>query len=134
MSREKAKPEINVTPLVDVVLVLLIIFMVIAPQMVKGPRVEPPDAAHADAKKKVTRDPLTLKLTAEGGLFLEDRAIEDLRAELERLKSEEPGRRVVLRGDKAVRYGDVRRVFHEAQSAGFGGVALEVGERGMSGS
>jgi len=132
----KVRPDINVTPLVDVVLVLLIIFMVVTPQMHKGPTIEVPGVAHADPKKKVNDEPLTVKLDAKGVLYLDDIAVERS-ALVPRIKAElvtKPTRRVVLKADHSVRYGDLRAVFKEVQGAGVGGVGLEVGEKQAAGS
>ena len=61
---ERAKPDINVTPLVDVVLVLLIIFMVIIPQMQAGANVDPPGARNPDKTNDVKNPPITLSVTS----------------------------------------------------------------------
>lgn len=135
MRSPKVRPDINVTPLVDVVLVLLIIFMVVTPQMHKGPTIEVPGVLHADPKKKVNEEPLTVKLDAQGVLYLDDVAVERS-ALVPRIKAEllaKPTRLVVLKADHAVRYGDLRSVFKEVQGAGVGGVGLEVGERRAAG-
>ena len=64
-------PEMNVTPLVDVVLVLLIIFMVVTPQLEAGAAVELPAAAHVDKGEENSLTPTTVSLTAHGALFLD---------------------------------------------------------------
>ena len=122
-------PEINVTPLVDVVLVLLIIFMVIAPQLEAGERVELPSLVNVAKAAKL--DITTVTITASGRLLLEkDEKTEDvLKAELRALHEKEPERRVVIKCDKGVKYGKVRTMFATAQDIGFPGVALMVDER-----
>jgi len=127
---ERARPDINVTPLVDVVLVLLIIFMVVIPQMQAGANVNLPGARNPDKKNDVKNPPLTLSVTASGALFLEKKGVE--RGELISLLKEghtrAPGSRLVLKGDKAAPYGLMRSLFKDAQGIGFPGVSLQVGD------
>jgi biopolymer transport protein TolR len=122
-------PEINVTPLVDVVLVLLIIFMVIAPQLEAGERVELPALANVDEKAKL--DALTLTMTASGRFLIEKEHIEEaaLRAALVDIHDKEPDKRMVLKADRGLTYEKIRRVFAEAREIGFKGVALMVDEK-----
>ncbi|MDC0677219.1 ExbD/TolR family protein [Sorangium atrum] len=127
------EPEINVTPLVDVVLVLLIIFMVIAPQMEHGERVELPAVFQPDPKSKSKLDPIYVTITGAGTVFLEKEAVADLGALGERLRAiraAEPERRVVIKGDSSVRYGRVREAFALCQEVGFAGISLQVSQRG----
>ena len=127
---ERPKPDINVTPLVDVVLVLLIIFMVVLPQMEAGASVSVPGIQHPDGKASAER-PITISLTAAGDLYLEKRAVtrEALLAALRDLHATSPGRRVILKGDKGVRYGEIRAVFRDCRALGFSGISLQVGDR-----
>jgi biopolymer transport protein TolR len=122
-------PEINVTPLVDVVLVLLIIFMVIAPQLEAGERVELPALANVDEKAKL--DAVTLTMTASGRFLLEKDHVEEaaLRATLVGIHEREPDKRMVLKADRGLTYEKIRRVFAEAREIGFKGVALMVDEK-----
>lgn len=124
------EPEMNVTPLVDVVLVLLIIFMVITPQMESGPSVDLPGMVHVDPKSNAQLEPLRVSLDRGGNLFLDKDGFERdaLMAELKRLRAETPGRRVILRADRAVAYVEVRRLFRSVREIGFSGVSLQVGE------
>jgi biopolymer transport protein TolR len=123
------RPEINVTPLVDVVLVLLIIFMVIAPQLEAGERVELPAIENVERKAKL--DAMTLTVTVSGRFLLEKDVVEagkveaTLRAEHEK----KPEKRLVVKADKGVTYGKMRGLFASAQKIGFPGVALMVDER-----
>lgn len=131
MRREATKPDINVTPLVDVVLVLLIIFMVIAPQMQDGPAIELPGVLHPDPKVRLNQEPVEVQIDSKGGLYFEKEALgrDDLLERLRGVHRAEPDRRVALRADRAARYGDVRNLFRQAREIGFPGVALQVGER-----
>jgi biopolymer transport protein TolR len=121
----------NVTPLVDVVLVLLIIFMVIIPMMEKSAPVELPSVIQVDAEAKAKSDPFTLSLTQDGSVYFEQEQLEPARLgqRLREANRSEPARRLVLRADRAARYGDVRRIFRDCQEVGFPGVSLRVNER-----
>lgn len=130
--RARPLPQMNVTPLVDVVLVLLIIFMIVIPSMEHDAQVDLPSIFHVDEEPEGRTDPITVSITREGALYLEsdELAEERLLSELEALHAAGPRRRVILRADRTVHYGDVRRLFGECQHIGFSGVSLRVGERG----
>jgi biopolymer transport protein TolR len=132
LSRNKFKPtpSMNVTPLVDVVLVLLIIFMVIIPAMEKSARVDLPGIFNVDEEAKGKTDPFTLSLTEDGGMFFEQDRLEPDQF-LEKLKDanlREPSRRLILRADRNARYADVRALFKACQEVGFPGISLRVNE------
>ena len=118
--RPEAQPmsEINVTPLVDVMLVLLVIFMLTAPLLTSAVRLELPsvDAPPAAA----TPAPLTLALDAQGALFLNDRPMspEQLRVRLQDVARLNPETELQLRADQALAYGKVVEVMALAQKAG----------------
>ncbi len=130
--RRDVTPDINVTPLVDVVLVLLIIFMVIAPALEHGERVELPGILQPDKDQKGKLDPVTVTVAKSGTVYLEKAptTIEGLPAQLADIHAREPDRRVVLKGDGALDYQKVRDVFAVVQNAGFPGVSLQVQKRG----
>lgn len=123
------KNEINVTPLVDVVLVLLIIFMVITPMLQRGKDVNLPSAKQTDKESKES-DPLVLSITEKKEIYVEsnpftDQALEDeIRAKLTAL----PGRRILLKGDDRLTFGDVRRVMEIARKAGASSINMGVQE------
>jgi biopolymer transport protein ExbD/biopolymer transport protein TolR len=123
-------PEINVTPLVDVVLVLLIIFMVIAPQLEGGVRVDLPGMEHPDPKPKGL-EPLLLTAAADGTLYVEKAptTLDTLDATLRDLRVREPDRRLQIKGDQSLEWGPLRALFAKGQAAGFPGVSLVVGDR-----
>jgi biopolymer transport protein TolR len=129
--REQSTPDINVTPLVDVVLVLLIIFMVIAPALEHGERVELPGVLQPDKKQKSKLDPVTVTVAQSGTVYIEKEAVElsALSARLTAIHDAEPDRRVVLKGDSAVDYQKVRDMFQTVQNAGFSGVSLMVSKK-----
>jgi biopolymer transport protein ExbD/biopolymer transport protein TolR len=131
--RQQPEPDINVTPLVDVVLVLLIIFMVIAPQMEHGERVELPAVFQPDPRSRSKLDPIYVTITGAGVVYLEKEAVADLLSLGERLRAiraAEPERRVVIKGDASVSYGRVREAFALCQEVGFAGISLQVSQRG----
>lgn len=127
-SAHSATPIINVTPLVDVVLVLLIIFMVIAPSLEHGERVELPSIIQPDENQKGKLDPVTVTVGRGGTVYLEKAptSLAELPARLAEIHGREPDRRVVLKGDGALDYQRVRDVFAVVQSSGFSGVSLQV--------
>jgi biopolymer transport protein TolR len=121
--RSSLESNINVTPLVDVCLVLLIIFMVVTPMMVSGP-VSLPETAHSlptGAEKQIE---VTVK--ADGSVYVDTLVLrrEELTAALERLQREHPQRKVAVRGDKRVQYGEVADVLDACRAAGFEDVSL----------
>jgi biopolymer transport protein ExbD/biopolymer transport protein TolR len=128
-----AKPDINITPLVDVVLVLLIIFMVVTPQLEAGESVELPSILNVDPKSKNRMDTLTVTYTLSGRYFIEKDAFTDVAAFEKRLREEHdksPNRRVMLKGDERQTYGKMRDVFALISRCGFTGVSLVVAQKG----
>lgn len=127
-----AVSEINVTPLVDVVLVLLIIFMVIAPELEHGERVELPSIGQPDKNQQGKLDPITVTVGRSGAVFVEKTltSLQALPEQLAEAHAQAPDRRVVLKGDGMLDYDKVRNVFAIVQNAGFSGVSLQVQKRG----
>ena len=123
------KNEINITPLVDVVLVLLIIFMVITPMLQRGKSVSLPKATNIE-KDKAESDPLILSVTPDKKMFLENDEFDA--AGLEKKISEEletnPGKRILLKGDSSLEVGDVRKAIDIARKAKAKSIALGVEE------
>ena len=125
--RRTPMAEINVTPMVDVMLVLLIIFMVTAPLLVAGVPVDLPDSK-AGALDQEQR-PVQVSLDANGAIFVDDRpvAADGLRARLGQIAAasrEQGGPRIFLRADRGLDYGRVMRVMGEINDAGLRKVAL----------
>ncbi len=125
-SRQRRAPmaEINVTPLVDVMLVLLIIFMVTAPLLVAGVSVNLPDSR---AKALDQGDaPVLVSLDSEGRLFVaeEETALADLPARLAAIAARKEPPQIYLRADKGLDYGLVMGVMGELNRAGLNRVAL----------
>jgi biopolymer transport protein TolR len=126
--RRRAAPmsDINVTPMVDVMLVLLIIFMVSAPLLTVG---VPLDLPQTQAKSlDQDKEPLTLSVNLKGQVFLNDTeiAIDELVPKLKAITEARAGmdERIFVRGDKKVDYGTVMKVMGRLSSAGFRRVAL----------
>ena len=110
--------QINVTPLVDVMLVLLVIFMVTAPIIQQGVSVDLPKTRAAGLNSQ--EDPLVVGLTKEGVVYLNDNpiALADLRAKLIAIGQASPDRALLLRADRSVPYGDVVGVIAAIKESG----------------
>jgi biopolymer transport protein ExbD len=128
-SSQGIKAEINITPLVDVVLVLLIIFMVITPMLQRGKDVQLPQVRAPDKENK-EGDPLILSVTQDRKMFLEQSDLDEagLEAQLKQEFAAQPGRKILLKGDERLTYGDVRKVMEVARKAGSRSVSLGVQE------
>jgi biopolymer transport protein TolR len=124
-SQSALQSDINVTPLVDVCLVLLIIFMVVTPLVVTGVPISLPVTRHAQSFSESTRQlPVTVK--DDGTVYVGPVVVrrEQVAPELERLHREAPDRPVAVRGDARVAYGEVIRVLDACRAAGFSEVRL----------
>jgi len=110
--------QINVTPLVDVMLVLLVIFMVTAPIIQQGVSVDLPKIRAAGLSSQ--EDPLVVGLTKDGTIYLNDNpiALADLRGKLVAIGQASPDRALLLRADRSVPYGDVVGVIAAIKDAG----------------
>jgi biopolymer transport protein TolR len=119
--------QINVTPMVDVMLVLLIIFMVSAPLLTVGVPIDLPQT-QAKSLDQQSKEPLTLSVNLEGKVFLQNSeiTIEELIPKLKAVTTARGGddERIYVRGDRKVDYGTVMRVMGRLSSAGFRRVAL----------
>ena len=116
--------EINVTPFVDVMLVLLVVFMVTAPLLTVGVKVDLP---RTDSPVIQGQDePLAVSVDASGQIFVQDTAVEitELAPRLVAITANKPDTRIFVRGDKAIDYGRVMEVMGTLNAAGFTKVAL----------
>ena len=125
--RRAPMAEINVTPMVDVMLVLLIIFMVTAPLLVAGVPVDLPDSKAGALDQEVK--PVQISLDREGGIFIDNEpvAADQLGARLAAIRSasrEKGGPRLFLRADRALDYGRVMQVMGEIDRAGLRRIAM----------
>lgn len=122
--RHRPMGEINVTPFVDVMLVLLIVFMVTAPLLTVGVPVDLPKTKAGQINADSA--PLIVTMKADGSIFLQETAIEPdkLIPRLAAISKANDQVRIFVRGDKAAAYGDVLVLMGRIQSAGFERVAL----------
>ena len=125
--RRRAKPmsEINVTPFVDVMLVLLIVFMVAAPMLTVGVPVQLPRVT-ADALPSEQEEPLTVTVTGEGAVMIQESevALSEMTARLEAIAAERSSDRVFLRADGAISYERVVQVMGALNAGGFSNIGL----------
>ncbi|MEM7074532.1 MAG: protein TolR [Pseudomonadota bacterium] len=123
--RSRPMAEINVTPFVDVMLVLLIIFMVAAPLMTVGVPVELPKTA-ANALPGEQEEPLTVTVTAEGLVTIQTTEVarDELVGRLRAIASERDSTRVFLRADGAVPYAQVMEIMGALNRGGFSNIGL----------
>ena len=122
--RYRPLAEINVTPLVDVMLVLLIVFMVAAPLMTSGVPVDLPKTSAAPLNQDA--DPLTVSVNAEGKIYLQEAeaTLPELVSKLQAVSDNKTDRRIFVRGDKGINYGRVLEVMATITQGGFTKVAL----------
>jgi biopolymer transport protein TolR len=124
--RAAVRAEINVTPMVDVMLVLLIIFMVSAPLLTVGVPIDLPQTKAKSLDQD--KEPLTVSVNTKGEIYLQNSEIkiEELVAKLQAVTQARGGsdERIYVRGDKKVDYGTVMRVMGRLSAAGFRRVAL----------
>ena len=116
--------EINVTPFVDVMLVLLIIFMVTAPFLTVGVQVDLPESS-ADSLPD-EQEPLTLSINSKGEIFIQESQVEfdKIIAKILAIAKNRTDTRIYVRGDKSINYGRVLEVMGMLSGAGFSKVAL----------
>jgi biopolymer transport protein TolR len=122
--RYRPLAEINVTPMVDVMLVLLIIFMVTAPLMTSGVSVDLPKTSAQPINSD--SEPLTVTINAQGDIFLQDQKLDldALVGKLQAIAENNQDRRIFVRGDKDLAYGRIMAVMSTITSGGFTKVAL----------
>jgi biopolymer transport protein TolR len=125
---------INITPLVDVVLVLLIIFMVMAPEMRKGPDVNLPNTAKP-VDQGDERGRILVSIDDTGGLWIDERQVDagHFREALIEAVGAVPDPKVVIRGDAKLNFREVRQAMLVIEQAGFRGVGLVAKRAGAKG-
>ncbi len=131
----KPMAEINVTPFVDVMLVLLIIFMVAAPLLATGVPVELPKT-NASALPSEEEQPLTISLTADGRIVLQETDItfDELVPKLVAIAAEREDDKVFLRADGAISYEEVMQVMGALNAGGFHSIGLVTDSAGPTGT
>ncbi|MBP6875534.1 MAG: biopolymer transporter ExbD [Candidatus Eisenbacteria bacterium] len=122
--------EINVTPLVDVMLVVLIIFMVVTPMLQGSVQVDLPGARNQQAVAGNSASVLSVVVRESGALFVGKAPVgdEELPGALQTLHRADPELRLQVKADRAALYGRVQRVLDAGRAAGFGGAMLVVRE------
>ena len=126
-NRHNLSSEINITPMVDVMLVLLVIFMVTSPMLVAGVKVDLPETSAAPATGD--DEPLSVTVDKNGVVYIQDNKvkIEELTPKLKAITREKMDTRIFIRGDRAIDYGKVIEVMGAINAAGFNKVALVTG-------
>jgi biopolymer transport protein TolR len=116
--------EINVTPMVDVMLVLLVIFMVAAPLLTVGVPINLPKTSATQVTQP--QEPIIVSINATGETFIGDKSVagDDLKAQLTTLATADPTRIVYVRGDRAIQYGTLMDLLGLVNTAGFAKVSL----------
>lgn len=124
-NKRRAMSEINVTPFVDVLLVLLIIFMVAAPLLTVGVPIELPKTA-AESLPTEKEEPLSVTISADGAIQIQNQDIDkvNLIAKLRAIAAERKDDKVFLRADAAVDYGTVAEIMGALNNAGFNNIGL----------
>ena len=124
LKRYNSVHEINVTPFVDVMLVLLIVFMISAPLMTQGVQVSLPETSAAPIQEQ--EDPIQVTVRRDGSFYLEQRRVDeaDLLVRLQAIQKVRPKASIILRADKNVTYGRVMQVMSALQTAGLTDVGL----------
>ncbi len=122
--RRKTISEINVTPFVDVMLVLLIIFMVTAPLLTAGIKVNLPESTSILKNEK--NDPITVTINSKGEIFLQKKkfSTDGLIKKLKALKTQNKDLKIYIKGDKKLSYGKVMDLMSFINKSGFKKVAL----------
>ena len=125
MSQAPLTSEINVTPLVDVCLVLLIIFMVVTPMLQKGVPINLPVTSEPE-KTPDTEKQLQISVKESNVVYLGPQAIrkEQLQSALEEIHQRTPDREIAVKGDRTVKYGEVLDVLKACREVGFNDVGL----------
>jgi biopolymer transport protein ExbD len=131
--KSSAKNEINVTPLVDVVLVLLIIFMVVTPLLHQGKHVSLPLANknNSETTAGAKFEPLVISITQDKSVFMSDKPVSKmaLKEEVQQQLKSHGWKRILLKGDRTLPFEEVRSVLEALQEMGLSHIALAVEER-----
>ncbi len=133
MPQQRRKPmsEINVVPYIDVMLVLLVIFMVTAPMLTQGVKVDLPETTSDPIQQDKDVESITVSVDSNGAYFLEvgddasePMALDEVRNQVAKILSQRTNGEVLVRGDEYVDYGVVVRLMAELQAAGATGIGL----------
>ncbi|HYN43916.1 MAG TPA: ExbD/TolR family protein [Thermoanaerobaculia bacterium] len=123
--RHETKSEINVTPLVDVMLVLLIIFMVITPMLQKGKAVQLPQTERPDKKPETDKE-LLISVQSDKMIFIESKWYPEpeFAAKMKELGERAASKDILIKADKELTYGEVRKVMRMIKEGGFEKIGL----------
>jgi biopolymer transport protein TolR len=118
--------DINVTPFVDICLVLLVIFMVVTPMLQEGITVHLPYAKHTEKHEDDEAHAIVVAVPNERQIYIQKKPVprDQFQAEMTEIHDRMPDKAVLIKADKAMKYGDVRKVMVEANEAGFEEVSL----------
>lgn len=129
--RRKPMSEINVVPYIDVMLVLLVIFMVTAPMLTQGVKVDLPETTSDPIQSDKDVESIIVSVDSNGAYFLEigdensdPMSLGEVRTQVSKILSESAAREILVRGDEHVEYGTVVRLMAELQGAGATSVGL----------
>jgi biopolymer transport protein ExbD len=125
-SQSAVKADINVTPLVDVCLVLLIIFMVVTPLLTQGHPVQLPETDKPEKMPQGAKQ-LNVAIEQDGSVFIEDKWVpaDKLVEQFGKIHEATPDKEVVIKADKRLKYAEVRKVLKALNGVGFPGAGLE---------
>ena len=134
-SQSAVKADINVTPLVDVCLVLLIIFMVVTPLLTQGHPVQLPET-DKPAKMPQGAKQLNVAIEQDGSVFVEDKWVpaDQLTQRFKDIHEQTPDKEVVIKADRRIKYAEVRKLLKAINSAGFPGAGLETHKKNRGGA
>ena len=127
---KEVRSDINVTPLVDVCLVLLIIFMVVTPMLQKGVDITLPETKKPDKMPEGSKQ-MTVAIKSDGSVYINTNWVtnENVKATLSQIHTETPDKTIVIKADKRCKYRQVRKVMEQINDAGFNRVGVVTEKR-----
>ena len=134
-SQSAVKADINVTPLVDVCLVLLIIFMVVTPLLTQGHAVALPETDQPEKMPQGAKQ-LNVAIEQDGSVFVEDKWVpaDQLTQRFKDIHEQTPDKEVVIKADRRIKYAEVRKLLKAINAAGFPGAGLETHKKNRGGA
>ena len=125
-SDKQLNSEINVTPFVDICLVLLVIFMVVTPMLQEGITISLPYAKHTTKTQDDEAVAITVAVPNDRQIYIQKKQVprDQFQAEMTEIHDRMPDKAVLIKADKSMKYGDVRKVLVETNEAGFEEVSL----------
>lgn len=122
--RNRLNPEINITPFVDILLVLLVIFMITAPMVISGINIDLPKTTSTTIAGH--DEPITIDIDMNGNIYLQENSIKttELVVKLKAISKEKKDTRIFIRGDAKADYGKIAQILNLIQVAGYNKIAL----------